>query len=79
MKPGHIFPPMVASMVAVGEETGSVDVSLAIAAEIHEKILKTYIQRMNAMIEPLLILFLGALVGFVAFAMISGILTMYKV
>ena len=76
---GHIFPPMVASMVAVGEETGSVDVSLAIAADIHDKILKTYIQRMNAMIEPILILFLGALVGFVAFAMISGILTMYKV
>lgn len=76
---GHIFPPMVASMVAVGEETGSVDVSLAIAADIHEKILKTYVQRMNAMIEPVLIVFLGALVGFVAFAMISGILTMYKV
>jgi type IV pilus assembly protein PilC len=75
----HIFPPMIASMVAVGEETGSVDASLAIAADIHEKILKTYIQRMNAMIEPALILFLGVLVGFVAFAMISGILTMYKV
>lgn len=75
----HIFPPMLASMVAVGEETGSMDNSLAIAAEIHEKLLKTYIQRMSAMLEPLLIVFLGALVGFVAFAMISGILTMYKV
>lgn len=75
----YIFPPMLASMVAVGEETGSMDNSLAIAAEIHEKLLKTYIQRMSAMLEPLLIIFLGALVGFVAFAMISGILTMYKV
>ncbi len=76
---GHIFPPMVASMVAVGEETGSVETSLSIAADIHEKMLKTYVQRMNAMVEPVLILFLGTLVGFVAFAMISGILTMYKI
>ena len=75
----HIFPPMVASMVTVGEETGSVETSLAIAADIHEKMLKTYVQRMNAMVEPVLILFLGTLVGFVAFAMISGILTMYKI
>ena len=75
----YIFPPMVASMVAVGEETGSVDVSLGIAADIHEKILQTYIQRMTAMIEPLLIIFLGGIVGFVALALISGILTMYQV
>lgn len=75
----YLFPPMVASMVAVGEETGSVDASLAIAADIHEKMLKTYIQRMTAMVEPILIVFLGGIVGFVAFALISGILTMYKV
>jgi type IV pilus assembly protein PilC len=75
----YLFPPMVASMVAVGEETGSVDVSLGIAADIHEKILRTYIQRMTAMIEPLLIIALGGIVGFVAFALISGIITMYQV
>ncbi|MGD8389196.1 MAG: type II secretion system F family protein [Desulfobacteraceae bacterium] len=75
----YLFPPMVASMVAVGEETGSVDSSLAIAADIHEKMLKTYIQRMTALVEPVLIVFLGAVVGFVAIALISGILTMYRV
>jgi len=75
----YIFPPMVASMVAVGEETGSVDESLGIAADIHEKILRTYIQRLTAMIEPMLIIVLGGIVGFVAFALISGILAMYKV
>ena len=75
----HIFPPMVASMVAVGEETGSVDVSLGIAADIHEKILQTYIKRMTTMIEPLLIVVLGGIVGFVAWSLIAGILTMYKI
>ena len=76
---GHIFPPMVASMVSVGEETGNVDVSLGIAADIHEKILQTYIQRMSAMIEPLLIIIMGVMVGFVAWSLISGILTMYQI
>ncbi len=76
---GHIFPPMVASMVAVGEETGSLDTSLAVAADIHEKILDTYVKRMTALVEPLLIVVLGGIVGFVAWALISGILTMYHV
>jgi len=68
---------MVASMVAVGEETGSLDSSLAVAADIHEKILDTYVKRVNALVEPLLIVVLGGIVGFVAWALISGILTMY--
>lgn len=75
----HIFPPMVASMVAVGEETGSLDTSLAVAADIHEKILDTHVKRVGTMVEPLLILVLGGIVGFVAWALISGMLTMYHV
>ncbi len=75
----YIFPPMVASMVAVGEETGSLDTSLAVAADIHEKILDTHVKRVSTMVEPLLILVLGGIVGFVAWALISGMLTMYHV
>ena len=75
----HIFPPMLAGMVAVGEETGSVDATLGLAADIHEKILQIYIKRMSAMIEPILIILMGAIVGFVAWSLLSGILTMYTV
>ncbi len=74
----NVFPLMVASMVAVGEETGRMDSSLGIAADIHEKILQTYITRMTALIEPLLIIVLGAVVGFVAWSLISGIFSMYQ-
>ena len=74
-----MFPPMVATMVAVGEETGRLDTSLSLAADIHEKILKTYVDRMSALIEPILIVVLGAIVGFVAWSLISGVLTMYHV
>lgn len=74
-----IFPPMVAEMIAVGEETGGLDDALNLTAQIHEKLLQTYVKRMNSLIEPVLILTLGAIVGFVAWALIAGILTMYGV
>lgn len=73
----HVFPPMVAEMVAVGEETGKMDTSLELVASIHEKMLQTYVKRMNAMIEPVMILALGSIVGFVAWSFISGALAMY--
>ncbi|MBW1741275.1 MAG: type II secretion system F family protein [Deltaproteobacteria bacterium] len=74
----HIFPPMVADMVAVGEETGNMDTTLELAGGIHEKMLQTHVKRMNAMIEPALIIVLGSIVGFVAWALIAGVLTMYS-
>ena len=75
----YMFPPMIATMVAVGEETGSMDTSLAIAADIHEKMLQTYVNRLSALIEPILIIVLGGIVGFVAWSLISGVLTMYHI
>ena len=73
----YMFPPIIATMVAVGEETGSMDASLAIASEIHEKMLQTYVNRLSALIEPIIIIVLGGIVGFVAWSLISGVLTMY--
>ena len=75
----YIFPPMVAEMIAVGEETGGLDDALNLTAQIHEKLLRTYVKRMNSLIEPILILILGGIVGFVAWGLIAGILTMYGV
>ncbi|MEW6103260.1 MAG: type II secretion system F family protein [bacterium] len=72
-----IFPAMVAEMIAVGEETGAVGDALNVTAQIHEKLLQTYIKRMNSLIEPVLILILGGIVAFVAWALIAGILTLY--
>ena len=72
-----IFPPIVAEMVAVGEETGSLDDTLNLVAQIHEKLLKTYVKRMNSLIEPVLILTMGGIVGFVAWGLIAGVLSMY--
>jgi type IV pilus assembly protein PilC len=73
----NIFPPMVGNMVRVGEETGNVDSSLSMVADIYNEMLQTHLKRMAVLIEPVLILFLGGLVAFVAYALISAIIASY--
>lgn len=74
-----IFPPMVAEMVATGEETGEMVKVLRLASDIHRQILTTKVARMNTIIEPLIIVILGGIVGFVFYGLISGMLAMYGV
>lgn len=64
-----LFPPMVSSMVSVGEATGSLDESLAKVTEIYEDEVDTSITSMVSMIEPLMILIIGSIVAFILLAM----------
>ncbi len=77
MADDRFFPPMVKSLVSVGEYSGLMDDSWRGVAEICEKILRDKIARMSAMIEPVLIMTLGTVVGYVAWGLIAGMLTMY--
>ena len=72
-----IFPSMVAEMVSTGEETGEIVKVLDLTSDIYQKVLESNIKRMNALIEPLLILVLGGIVGFVFYGLISGMLSVY--
>jgi type IV pilus assembly protein PilC len=76
---GHIFTPMVGSMVKVGEETGNLDASLVRVGNIHKDILESYIKKLNSSLEPFLILTLAGMVGFVAWGMVAGMLSGYNV
>lgn len=73
----YIFPSMVGEMIIVGEETGKLDEILDLIADTHEKLLKTLVKRMNTLIEPAITIILGAIVGFVAWSLITGILSIY--
>ena len=75
----HVFPPMVAEMAATGEETGEMEKVLNLTADVYQKMLETYVKRMNTLIEPVLIVILGGMVGFVIFALMAGVLAMYGV
>jgi type IV pilus assembly protein PilC len=65
----NVFPPMVTNMVAVGEETGAMDAMLEKIAEAYEAEVDAAVSAMTAMIEPILIVFMGGIVGFIVISL----------
>ncbi|SDY47565.1 type IV pilus assembly protein PilC [Proteiniborus ethanoligenes] len=65
----NIFPPMVDSMIKIGEESGSLDDILNKSADFYDEEVETSLQKMAAMMEPLLIVFMAVVVGFIVIAM----------
>ena len=64
-----IFPPMVGHMVAVGEETGQLEHMLTKIADFYEAEVDAKVKALTALIEPLMIVFVGGIVGFIVIAM----------
>jgi type IV pilus assembly protein PilC len=60
------FPPMAISMIAVGEESGSLDILLERLAVFYEQEVETIVASLSSVIEPLMILGVGLLIGFIA-------------
>ena len=58
-----VFPPMVCQMIAVGETTGALDAMLAKIAEFYEDEVDTAINNLTALMEPVVIVFLGVVIG----------------
>ncbi len=64
-----VFPPMVTHMIAVGESTGALDAMLAKIADFYDDEVDAAVSNLTAMMEPLLMVFLGGTVGFIVVAM----------
>jgi type II secretory pathway component PulF len=60
-------------MVAVGEETGKIDESLNEVARFYEGSIERQSRMMTSMVEPILLLVVGLIVGFIVFAMLLPI------
>lgn len=65
----QVFPPMVSSMIAIGEETGALDTMLQKIADFYEREVDEAVSAMTAAIEPLMIIFLGLVVGVIVAGM----------
>ena len=65
-----IFPPMVISMVSIGEETGALDEMLAKTADFYDDELEVAIERMVSMLEPFMIVVMSIIIGFIVIAML---------
>lgn len=61
-----LFPPIVAQMLAVGEETGQTDTVLVKVADFYEEEVDTAIDGLSAIIEPVMIVIMGGMVGLIA-------------
>ena len=64
-----VFPPMVTRMIAVGEETGDIDGMLAKIAQFYESEVDAAVKALTSIIEPLMIVVVGAIVGGIIIAM----------
>ncbi|PTA66526.1 type II secretion system F family protein [Deinococcus arcticus] len=64
-----VFPPMVVSMISIGEETGSLDDMLVKVGDFYDREVDEAVDSMTAAIEPLMIVFLGGIVGVIVAGM----------
>ncbi len=70
------FPPMVTRMIAVGEETGEMEQMLAKIADFYDTQVDVAVSGITSLIEPLIIVFLGVVIGGIVIAMFLPILTL---
>jgi len=71
-----IFPLMVTRMIAIGEKSGQLEKMLAKVAEFYDDQVDTAVEGLTKLIEPLIIGFLGIVVGFIVIALFMPILSM---
>lgn len=71
-----VFPPMVVQMIAVGESTGAMDAMLSKIADFYEEEVDAAVDALTSMIEPIMMVVLGGIIGFVLIAMYMPVFTM---
>jgi len=71
-----VFPPMVVQMINVGEATGALDTMLGKIADFYDDEVDAAVGAMTALLEPMLMVFLGTVVGFIVIAMYLPIFKM---
>ncbi len=69
---------MVYQMVSVGEETGALDAMLNKVAEFYEDRVDASVKALASILEPVMILFIGGIVGFVVISMYMPLFTVYE-
>ncbi len=74
-----VFPPMVTQMISVGEETGSLDAMLSKIADFYEDEVNASVKSLTSILEPILMLGVGAIVGTVVISMYLPIFNMMNI
>ncbi len=77
LKNAPVFPAMVAQMIAVGEETGNLDIMLTKVADFYEDEVAAAIKALTSILEPVMIVLVGGIVGFIVVAMYMPMFKVY--
>jgi type IV pilus assembly protein PilC len=73
-----VFPAMVTHMVGVGEETGALDSMLERVAEFYEDQVAASVKALTSILEPIMIIFIGGIVGFIVVSMYLPLFSVYN-
>jgi type IV pilus assembly protein PilC len=73
-----IFPPMVGHMVSVGEETGQLEHMMSKVADFYEAEVDAKVKALTALLEPVMIVFVGGIVGFIVISMYLPMFSIYE-
>jgi type IV pilus assembly protein PilC len=73
-----IFPSMVTHMVGVGEETGALDAMLSRVAEFYEEQVEASVKALTSILEPIMIVVIGGIVGFIVVSMYLPLFEVYN-
>jgi type IV pilus assembly protein PilC len=77
LKDAPIFPSMVVQMIAVGEETGNLDAMLSKVADFYEDEVDAAVKALTSILEPVMIILVGGIVGFIVIAMYMPMFKVY--
>jgi type II secretory pathway component PulF len=76
LRGGDIFPELMLDMMAVGEQTGHFGETMSMIADVYERDLDKQVQTTSALIPPLIMLVIAAIVGLVVFGVLDAVFTM---
>ncbi|MBZ0269020.1 type II secretion system F family protein [bacterium] len=79
LRQSGVFPPMVVQMITVGEETGALDEMLTKIADFYDDEVDSAVDALTSVIEPIMIVFMGAIVGGMVVAMYLPIFQMVNI
>lgn len=77
LKKSWVFPPLVSQMTAIGEQTGSLDYMLAKIADFYEDEVERSVDSLKSLIEPLMIVTLATVVGFIVLSIMIPMFTIF--
>jgi type IV pilus assembly protein PilC len=78
LRDAPVFPSMVSNMIAVGEETGAVDTMLTKIAEFYEDEVAAAVKALTSILEPVMIIFVGGMVGIIVVSMYLPLFNVYN-